>query len=39
MKALQIVYFFVVGIPVFILAYFAIETIDLAKKIATLIAR
>jgi len=39
MRVLQIIYFFVVGIPVFILAYFAIETADFAKKIANVITR
>jgi hypothetical protein len=39
MRVLQIVYFFVVGIPIFILAYCVIETADLAKKIANVITR
>jgi len=34
MRLLQIIYFFVVGIPVFILAYFAIEVADFGKNIA-----
>jgi hypothetical protein len=34
MRVLQIVYFFVVGVPVFILAYCVIEVADFGKNIA-----
>lgn len=33
MRLLQIIYFFVVAVPVFIIAYTVIESADLIKKV------
>jgi len=37
MRVLQIIYFFVVGVPVFVLAYSVIEIADFSKNIAAII--
>lgn len=39
MKLLQIIYFFVVGVPSFMLAYAVIELVDLFKKIYSVLAK
>lgn len=39
MKLLQIIYFFVVGVPSFMLAYAIIELVDLVKKFISTLTR
>ena len=39
MRLLQIIYFFVIGVPVFIIAYAAIEAADLVKKVISALTR